>query len=161
MLKMQRGRQTINFSSGRIAGFATAVFIALGFIIPTLANSASREDIVKTALALEHTPYRYGGTSPTTGFDCSGFVYYVFSQCGMTVPRTASGQYNSSETVSESELQPGDLVFFKIDSSTVNHVGIYLRDRNFIQAGTTAGVVIESLDERYWKGYFAGAGTFF
>jgi cell wall-associated NlpC family hydrolase len=83
--------------------------------------------------------YVWGGASPSTGFDCSGFVNYVYASCGLSVKRTSSLLYSESAKISKSELQPGDLVFFASPSGWyVSHVGIYMGAGQFIHASSGA-----------------------
>lgn len=110
-----------------------------------------------TALSLRGAPYRNGGTSPT-GFDCSGFVQYVFAQHGFEVPRETRVQYRMGEKVDRDELQPGDLVFFSTVAPGASHVGISLGGDQFVHAPSERGVVrINSLSEEYWRKRFIGA----
>ena len=92
--------------------------------------------------------YKWGGTSPSTGFDCSGLVTYVLRKHGISVTRTASGQYRDNGThIDKSDLVPGDLVFFSSNGHSVTHVGIYIGDGKFVHAsGTRVGVVISDLN---------------
>lgn len=103
--------------------------------------------------------YCYGGTSPSTGFDCSGFVYYCFSQNGISLERTASGQYTMGAYVDKSELIPGDLVFFVSPGTwSIGHVGIYIGDGSFIHASSgQAKIMVSGLSESYWSSYYYGA----
>ncbi|MBS2099235.1 C40 family peptidase [Carboxylicivirga linearis] len=106
------------------------------------------------------TRYRYGGTSKS-GVDCSGLSGQIYRQVyNITLPRTSADQYRQAKKVSKSGLKPGDLVFFKINSGRVSHVGIYLGNDEFIHASTKRGVVISSLNETYYKRYFAGGGRY-
>ncbi len=94
-------------------------------------------------------PYVWGGSSPA-GFDCSGFTQYVLKQFGINIPRTAAGQATIGTYVSESQLQPGDLVFFNTDGSGISHVGIYIGNGKFISAASSK-VEIDSIhDPAYW-----------
>jgi len=97
--------------------------------------------------------YAYGGQSPSTGFDCSGFVYFVFKEFGYTLPRTATSQSQKGESVKKSDLIPGDLVFFTSPgySSKITHVGIYVGSGDFIHATSPGDVVrIETLESGYY-----------
>lgn len=105
------------------------------------------------------TPYRYGGSSPS-GFDCSGFVGYVFQQYGYSLPRTAASIYGVGVEVDKSSLREGDLVFFKgPGASCINHVGIFAGNNQFIHSssGKSWGVTYSSLDGPYYCQYYAGA----
>ncbi len=103
--------------------------------------------------------YIYGAESPSSGFDCSGLVYYVYGQFGYKLSRTASQQYkNDGIKVAKAELQPGDLVFFSSNGYSVTHVGIYIGDNEFIHASTSdTGVIISSLTSSYYMGVWFGA----
>ena len=104
--------------------------------------------IVGTALALRGTPYRNGGAD-LNGFDCSGFVWYVFAQHGLDVPRTVAEQYEIGRRVRGRDMQPGDLVFFQTDGRGASHVGIALDQTSFVHAPSSRGVVrIETLDAK-------------
>ncbi|MBX5465888.1 MAG: peptidoglycan-binding protein [Firmicutes bacterium] len=119
--------------------------------------SATREAVVGIALRYDHWRYAWGGASPATGFDCSGFVQWVFSQVGVSLPRTSFAQWDAGPHVSYSALQPGDLVFFTTGGVFADHVGIYLGDGNFISATTPEqGVVIQNMGMAYWAQRFDG-----
>lgn len=113
--------------------------------------------IVATAKKYIGVPYLYGGESPATGFDCSGFVQYVFAQNGITLPRVSSDQYTVGTPVNFSNLQPGDLIFFSTDyDGFVDHVGIYVGNNQFINASSSKGVTIYTIGS-YWKSVYLGA----
>ncbi len=116
-------------------------------------------DIAMTAMSLIGTPYRYGGNSPLTGLDCSGFVKYVYKETLNTnLPRTAAEMSRVGQPVSRDELKPGDLVFYNTMRRSNSHVGIYLGDGRFIHSPRTGQRVrINSMDESYWRGRFNGA----
>ena len=112
-------------------------------------------------IAAQHlgTPYRYGGASPG-GFDCSGFVMYVFGQANYNLPRTAAAQYQHGSSVNRGELRAGDLVFFKRPgASAIDHVGIYTSNGNFIHSSSprSGGVIYTSLSESYYNNSYYGA----
>jgi cell wall-associated NlpC family hydrolase len=113
--------------------------------------------IVSTALALRGVPYRNGG-SDRAGFDCSGFVWYVFAQHGVTVPRTVGGQYRAGRPVRSQDLRPGDLVFFETGGAPASHVGLLVGGDEFVHAPSSRGEVrVEHLNAPYWAQRFAGA----
>lgn len=105
-------------------------------------------------------PYVYGGCS-SRGFDCSGFVKYVFANFGVTLNRTASAQMDNGTSVAKADLQPGDVVFFKKSgsgASRASHVGIYVGNNQFIHASTSkTGVIISDMDSAYYTTGFVGA----
>ncbi len=113
--------------------------------------------VVSTALSLRGAPYRNGGTGPA-GFDCSGFVAYVFAQHRLQVPRTVPEQYRLGRRVDVRRLQPGDLVFFSTVARGASHVGIAVSSAEFVHAPSSAGVVrVEALRSSYWSSRFIGA----
>jgi hypothetical protein len=121
---------------------------------------AAREKIVERAIHYIGKPYRYGGTEPT-GFDCSGLVYLVYREStGARSPRTVDGLWRWMEAIPKSELQAGDLVFFR-NEGVVDHVGIYIGDWSFVHAVSDRQypvVIKSSFNEPYWAARFAGAG---
>ncbi|MEQ6389525.1 NlpC/P60 family protein [Bacillaceae bacterium S4-13-58] len=117
-------------------------------------STTSSIDSKVVAEAKKHvgTPYKWGGTSPS-GFDCSGFIYYVFKQAGMDITRTSAANYYT-QTTKISNPQPGDLVFFSNTyKAGISHMGIYVGDNKFAHA-SSSGVQITSLDNVYWSKYF-------
>ena len=112
--------------------------------------------VVANSMQYLGVPYVFGGTTPS-GFDCSGYVRYVFANAGIYLPRTADAQYECGYAVSTSELVPGDLVFFSTYEAGPSHVGIYLGDGNFINASSSRGVSIASLYSSYWGSCYIGA----
>ncbi|MGZ9031751.1 MAG: C40 family peptidase [Burkholderiaceae bacterium] len=118
-----------------------------------------RSDIVLQALSLLGTPYRYGGASPESGFDCSGLVRHVFAAVlNRELPRRSEDISGVGEPVSRAELQPGDLVFFNTLRRAFSHVAIYVGEGRFVHAPARNGRVrIEGLDDRYWATRFNGA----
>ncbi|SHH12746.1 Cell wall-associated hydrolase, NlpC family [Thermosyntropha lipolytica DSM 11003] len=121
-------------------------------------NLIAGERIIEFASRYLGTPYRYGGNSPG-GFDCSGFVYYVFDQFGISLPRTAAGQFQNGVAVSREELMVGDLVFFSCYSKGIDHVGIYVGEGRFIHSSSprSGGVIYSSLNEAYYARSYVGA----
>lgn len=116
------------------------------------------QEVLVNALSLTGIQYKYGGKSPETGFDCSGFVRYVFSQAtNLSLPPTARAISQIGKTIKKDELQPGDLVFFNTVKSAFSHVGIYMGDNKFIHAPSTGKAVrVESMKDGYWAKRFNG-----
>lgn len=117
------------------------------------------QTMLKRALALLGTPYRWGGTSPDGGFDCSGLVGYVFrTALGIELPRVSRDMANDGEQVERTALTAGDLVFFSRLGKRVDHVGIYLGNGQFVHAPRTGkDVMVSDLDRGYWSGKFLQA----
>ena len=113
--------------------------------------------MVETALALRGAPYRAGGSDPT-GFDCSGFVWYVFTRHGLAVPRTVAAQFQAGAPVSAADLRAGDLVFFETAGRSASHVGMVVSGDAFVHAPSSRGEVrIEHIGTPYWSSRFVGA----
>ena len=109
-------------------------------------------------MSLRGAPYRDGGVDPSTGFDCSGFVKYVYGQYGVALPRQVHDQFNVGKKVDRDQLQPGDLVFFSTVAPGASHVGIMIGGDQFIHAPSERGVVrVDSLTLQYWATRFIGA----
>ena len=119
-------------------------------------SSALGRRIVASSMQYLGVPYVFGGTTPN-GFDCSGYVRYVFANAGIYLPRTADAQNECGYPVSTAELVPGDLVVFSTYEAGASHVGIYLGDGNFINASSSRGVSIASLYSSYWGSCYIGA----
>lgn len=122
-----------------------------------ITNRAS--ELAVQALSMLGINYRYGGTSPETGLDCSGLVRYVFKEAlGTDLPRTSAEISRVGEKVDKLDLRPGDLVFYNTLRRGFSHVGIYLGDSKFIHSPSAGGQVrIEDMDVAYWKKRFNGA----
>jgi cell wall-associated NlpC family hydrolase len=116
-------------------------------------------DLVSTAIGFLGIPYRRGGNSVETGFDCSGFVRAIYKETiGLVLPRSADQQANATQTIDKSELKPGDLVFFNTMKRTFSHVGIYLGEGKFIHSPRSGSTVrIEDMRIPYWNVRFDGA----
>lgn len=146
-----------------------ALFLATDLVAPAksapnaLAADATKpgsgvQTLLKRALALLGTPYRWGGTA-TNGFDCSGLVGYVFKTAlGIELPRVSRDMANSGERIDRSALTAGDIVFFKVHGKRVDHVGIYVGNGQFLHAPSTGkDVMVSRLDQGYWSGKFMEA----
>jgi cell wall-associated NlpC family hydrolase len=121
--------------------------------------SSSAQEILINALSLTGIKYKYGGNSPETGFDCSGFVRYVFQQAAnLTLPHGARALSQLGQTVPVDQLKPGDLVFFNTLKSAFSHVGIYLGNNRFIHAPSSGGGIhVVNMSDEYWSKRFNGA----
>ena len=126
----------------------------------TASRSLTRgQYLARTALSYRGVPYRWGGRSSRTGFDCSGLVQAVCAKWGIFLPRVARAQYKVGVPVKPQDLQPGDLVFFKNTyRHGLSHVGIYIGQGCFIHAPRPGkSVMVSRLDESYYKHHWAGA----
>lgn len=110
------------------------------------------------AMSLYDTPYQYGGTSRVNGFDCSGFVQFVYqNSLGLQLPRTSAEMSQIGTPLDISELRPGDLVFFNTTRHPNSHVGIYVGENRFVHAPKTGkAIMITSLNSKYWHARFNG-----
>ena len=117
------------------------------------------QEVLINALSLTGIQYKYGGSSPATGFDCSGFVRYVFRNvANLSLPPTARAIAQIGKSVKKDDLQPGDLVFFNTLKKAFSHVGIYIGDNKFIHAPSTGKAVqVDSMQNSYWSSHFEGA----
>jgi len=132
-------------------------------LVETMRNSVrdTASDLVMTAMNFLGVPYRLGGSSEQSGFDCSGFTRHIFeNSIGLVLPRRADEQATSAGLldIHRAELKPGDLVFFNTMRRTFSHVGIYVGDDKFIHSPRAGGAVrIEDMRESYWARRFTGA----
>ncbi len=146
-------------SAGGKTGYIRGDYVSFTEPDPSQAPAAGSigEQIVAFAEQFLGTPYVWAGSSPS-GFDCSGFVSYIFKNFGYTVNRTAASMYTNGVAVDKSELQIGDAVFFASSSESIGHVGIYIGDGEFIHSSSGCGyVTISGLDESYYSRMYVGA----
>ena len=117
------------------------------------------QEVLLNALNLTGIPYKYGGKTPETGFDCSGFVQYVFKQAlNLTLPYNARAMSQIGTQVSQAQLKPGDLVFFNTLKTKFSHVGIYIGNHRFIHSPSTGKEVkVVNMQEAYWANRYNGA----
>lgn len=153
---------TMNFKS--MSQKVTAIILLSVLFITTpfagnteAASSVNSTELVASAKDLIGIKYRGGGTTKA-GFDCSGFVSYVYKGLGVSLPRTSSGMHASGSKVQKDNLASGDLVFFNTSGKGVSHVGIYIGDGKFIHSSSSKGVKIDKLnDPYYWGDRYVGA----
>ena len=116
------------------------------------------QELLLSAMSLIGVKYKWGGNTPESGLDCSGFIHYVFQNTlNIALPRTALGMSRVGDTIDKDELKPGDLVFFNTLKRRFSHVGIYLGDNRFIHAPRTGrNIEIANMDTKYWTSRFNG-----
>ena len=138
-------------------GGSKSLIQRLGSQAQGLSDRAS--DVVFNAMGKLDVPYRLGGNTRETGFDCSGLVHAVYQQTmGLVLPRRAAEQAHSTQKIDKDELKPGDLVFFNTMRRSFSHVGIYIGDNKFIHAPRTGSRVrVENMNIKYWQTRFDGA----
>lgn len=122
-------------------------------------GQAARNPVVAAARSLTGAPYKWGGHSPQTGFDCSGLTWWAYRQVGVELPRISYEQLETGQPVNRRDIRPGDLVFFRLHGSRKNvHVGIATDRGTFIHSPSEGGRVREdTLDGPYWRENFIGA----
>jgi len=142
-----------------VATQSEADFIVAALTEPAVAATPPRAMLAAFAMTLRDIRYRRGGREPQTGFDCSGFVQYVFAySLGIDLPDTSISQFLAGTKVARSELQTGDLVFFHTRGKNVSHVGIYLDNGRFIHSPSTGKRVrVDELSDNYWARRYVGA----
>jgi len=114
--------------------------------------------IAEVARDLVGTRYRYGGTDPDQGFDCSGLVFYAYGQAGYRVPRTSQELFRAARKIAVGEADPGDIMFFQ-DQAKLSHVGIYVGNGFFVHAPASgANVAIASLESPYYQEHLVAVG---
>lgn len=130
--------------------------------VPPVAPAASvGNEVAIRAISLLGAPYEWGGNGPST-FDCSGLVRFIHDQLGIVAPRTAAEQYTAATPVDIDDLEPGDLLFFRIKGRQISHVAIYTGEGRFVHAPQTGKLVeLRMLDDDFYRPRLAGAGRLF
>jgi len=139
---------------------ATSSTVASGRVTiePRVADAQVGGAIADVAMGMVGTQYRYGGTDPAEGFDCSGLVYYAYGQAGYRVPRTSQEMFRAVRKIAVGQAGPGDLMFFQ-DQTKLSHVGIYVGDGMFVHAPASGrNVAIASLDVPYYRQHLVAVG---
>lgn len=128
-------------------------------VLPAVADPVVQIDVPIYATSLVGTPYRWGGTAPGEGFDCSGLVAHVFAQAaGLRLPRSSYELSEIGMPLDREALEPGDLVFFNTQDAPYSHVGIYVGESRFVHAASSrSGILLSRLDEPYWREHYEGA----
>jgi cell wall-associated NlpC family hydrolase len=145
-------RQPLFFRGGKSTGIKPSASALKQHTAPV-----TSEQIILTANKYLGVPYVWGGSTPN-GFDCSGYTQYVFNAHHISIPRTTDTQYAVGTYVEQSQLKPGDLVFFaNTYREGISHVGIYLGDGQFIHASSSKGVTISQMDNPYYASRYYGA----
>ncbi len=136
----------------------TGLSLTLGSTV-AMADDGFAQKLLGKAMQLIGVKYRYGGTSPETGLDCSGYVQYVYkSAVGVSLPRTAAQQARVGDNVGTEEVRPGDMVFFNTRGFSNSHVGIYVGNGMFVHSPNSRSKVrFDTLDSGYWKKHYTGA----
>ncbi len=144
---------------------ASIPLLLLGVLLSGCSTEPARASVGPTAVTgvverLIGKPYRYGGSSPGRGFDCSGLVWYAYRQAGHAVPRTTSGQFTATRAVAPEHLLPGDVLFFRIEGKP-SHVGLYVGAGRFVHAPSSGKrVSYGSLSKPYWRERLVKVGRF-
>lgn len=126
---------------------------------PERGSDGRMNEVALYAMSLADTPYRYGGDSREDGFDCSGFVQYVYlNTLGKKLPRTSVEMSKAGRILADGELLPGDLVFFNTRRLAFSHVGIYVGENRFVHSpGSGKSIIVTSMADKYWRSRYNGA----
>lgn len=144
-----------------LAGLAAGLWGCAGAPAQDTRLERERQEVVFTAQAMLGRPYRYGGSSPARGFDCSGLVYYAYRKAGIELPRSTGAQLAKLRPVRPEALRPGDVLFFRIGGKP-SHVGIYIGGGEFIHAPSSGKRVSRArLEDPYWRARLVRAGSYF
>jgi cell wall-associated NlpC family hydrolase len=150
-------RQTLMVSSALVLAMAVSACsttpppASSDYRTPSRLSPDQANDVTLTAIGLVGTPYRYGGNTPSSGFDCSGLIGYVYkTRASIVPPRSVSGLVDWGTPIPPNEVRTGDLAIF-LQGSSATHAGIYVGDGRFVHAPSTGGVVrLDPLKSKYW-----------
>ncbi len=124
-------------------------------------KSSKSQGLLDIALQQRGVPYRYGGNTPSRGFDCSGLIQFSYAQVGKRVPRTTKQQFQSRQPVSLSQIRPGDLLFYATEGRRPGHVAIYIGKGEMVHAPSSGKEVkISRLNNPYWRSRLIAAGRY-
>ncbi|CAM4023947.1 LysM peptidoglycan-binding domain-containing protein [Mesobacillus thioparans] len=150
--------QVLKISGTAATPVATNVSAASAPVVATYNSSSQVDSLIAEAKKYIGVPYVWAGSSPS-GFDCSGYLNYVYNKAGVSIPRTVASIWDATKTVSSPRV--GDMVFFETYQAGPSHAGIYLGNDKFIHAGSSRGVEISDMNNSYWKPRYLGAKTAF
>jgi len=150
--------QVLKLSGSGTTTATTTVSNTSAPVTSTYSTASKVTALITEAKKYIGVPYVWAGSTPS-GFDCSGYLNYVYGKVGVSIPRTVETIWNATKPVSS--LQAGDLVFFETYKTGPSHAGIYLGNNKFIHAGTSRGVEISDMNNTYWKPRYLGAKTTF
>lgn len=150
--------QVLKLSGTASQPAATNVSNASTPVVATYTSASKQSSLITEAKKYIGVPYLWGGNTPS-GFDCSGYLKYVYANIGITIPRTVATIWDATKAVSTPRV--GDLVFFETYKAGPSHAGIYLGDNKFIHAGSSRGVEISDMTNSYWNPRYLGAKTTF
>lgn len=141
-----------------VSRLMVAAMILTIYPISNVSAATPQESVVQMSKSYLGVPYKYGGSTPS-GFDCSGFLIYIFNKVGIQLPRTAAEQFTVGKLIEKSDLAPGDMVFFEktMEKPGITHSGIYIGNNEFISATSSSGIKIDSLSNTYWAPKYVGA----
>jgi len=128
---------------------------------PPQHQTDSSQRLLRFALQQQGVTYRYGGSRPAAGFDCSGLIQFSYGKIGKRIPRTTRAQYQSSQPIPLSQIRPGDLLFYETEGRSPGHVALYLGQGEMIHAPSSGKhVLVSRLNNPYWRTRLLAAGRF-
>ena len=153
---IQQQELEASYAASSAYGGSSYSGVSRGGVTGLVSISGGAQQILSFASQFLGLPYVWGGTTPSPGFDCSGFTQYVFSHAGISLGRTSEQQFYDGVYVSRSELQPGDLVFFHTYTNDASHVGIYVGNNTMLDS-SNGGVSYDDMTNSYWASRYLGA----